>query len=202
LDNIRVFTKIYEEGYWGSNGKSHASYTGSSGPGSSISYNIDSYIPFVRKFIRENKISKVVDLGHGDWQSSHLIYDGLDVSYVGYDAYEKICRYNSKKYPAYTFIYCDFVKDIALVEKGDLFIIKDVLQHLCNRDIVDTLSYLINNKRFKYILITNCCEQEIDDEDIVNGGWRQLSVLKSPLSIFKPVILLKYHTKEVSLIRS
>ena len=42
-------------------------------------------IEFVRKFIKENAIHSVVDLGCGDWQFSPHIYHDLGVAYTGYD---------------------------------------------------------------------------------------------------------------------
>ena len=42
-------------------------------------------IEFVRRFIKENSIKSVVDLGCGDWQFSPYIYHDLSVAYVGYD---------------------------------------------------------------------------------------------------------------------
>lgn len=39
----------------------------------------------MRKFIKENAIQSVVDLGCGDWQFSPYIYHDLDVAYLGYD---------------------------------------------------------------------------------------------------------------------
>jgi SAM-dependent methyltransferase len=42
-------------------------------------------IEFVRKFIKENAIHSVVDLGCGDWQFSPYIYHDRGVAYTGYD---------------------------------------------------------------------------------------------------------------------
>ncbi len=205
FDNIKIFTEIYEKQMWGKNKSKDKSYNGSSGPGSSIDYNKNKYIPFLKQFIIKNNIKKVVDLGSGDWQSSHLIYNNLDIKYYGYDAYEKVCIANSKKYPEYNFIHLDFMKNIDKLEDADLCIIKDVLQHLCNKDINDLLEYLIKNKKYKFILITNCCHQRKNNEEIRNGingkNGRDLSVSKSPLNKFNPKIVLYYNTKEVSLIK-
>ena len=74
-------------------------------------------------------------MGCGDWQSSHLIYKDTDVSYSGYDAYEKVCINNNNNFPQYNFTHLDFVKDKHFLVNAELCIIKDVLQHLCNKDI-------------------------------------------------------------------
>ena len=86
-----VFTNIYENNSWGNNNNDN--YKGSSGPGSNIEYNNDTYVPFLKNFIIEKKILSVVDLGCGDFKCGKLIYDDLDISYTGYDAYEKMVEY-------------------------------------------------------------------------------------------------------------
>ena len=191
--NNDIFSKIYDNNIWNM-GK------GGSGEGSSIEYNKNTYIPFMRQFIEKNNIKKIVDLGAGDWQSSYLIYENLNIDYYGYDVYEKFVNENKKKYPQYNFIHADFIENKHILENGDLCIIKDVLQHLCNKDINDLLSYLVEYKKYKYILICNCCNQKNNNDNINNGEWRPLSALKQPLSIFKPQILFTYNTKEVSII--
>ena len=103
VDSTKAFTQIYEKSQWGSN--NNDTYNGSSGSGSSIAFNIESYIPKIRLFIINNNIKKVVDLGSGDWQSSQLIYKDLDVEYYGYDCYEKVCITNKKLYPQYNLDY-------------------------------------------------------------------------------------------------
>tara|TARA_B100001250_G_C19729578_1_gene757795 strand:+ start:75 stop:1250 length:1176 start_codon:yes stop_codon:yes gene_type:complete len=192
-ENNKIFSYIYDNNIW-NNGN------GGSGEGSSIENNINTYIPFLKDFIKKNNIKKVVDLGCGDWQSSNLIYDNLDINYTGYDIYEKIIKKNKSDYPQYNFIHLDFIHNTNILENGDLCIIKDVLQHLCNKDINNLLQYLVNSKKYKYIMICNCCNQTNDNQDIKNGEWRPLTVSKKPLSNYNASIIYKYFTKEVSLI--
>lgn len=196
--NIPIFTKIYEKEEWGKTYRKE--FSGSSGNGSTIDYNIKEYIPFIKKFIQENNCKKIVDLGCGDWQSSYLIYQEMNVEYIGYDAYQLLITTNQNKYPMYKFYHIDIVNDKEKIESGDLCILKDVLQHLPNKDIDTLLSYLIDNKKFKYIIICNCRNQELDNKDIVAGAWRQLTANMNPLKKFNPKILFNYNTKEVSLI--
>lgn len=49
-----IFTDIYINCIWGNNNRSE--YNGSSGSGSDIDYNINDYIPFLKKFILDNNI--------------------------------------------------------------------------------------------------------------------------------------------------
>ena len=43
------------------------------------------WITFLRRFIRQEGLRSVADLGCGDWQFSPYIYHDLHVHYVGYD---------------------------------------------------------------------------------------------------------------------
>ena len=61
-----IFTHIYEKKIWGNNKNNE--YTGSSGPGSNINYNKDTYVPVLKKFIVDNNIKNIVDLGCGDFK--------------------------------------------------------------------------------------------------------------------------------------
>jgi hypothetical protein len=80
-----VFTHIYENNVWGNNNSTN--YNGSSGSGSDIDYNRHNYIPFLKKFIIDNNIKTIIDLGCGDFRCGTLIYDDLDILYNGYDTY-------------------------------------------------------------------------------------------------------------------
>ena len=199
-NNIDIFTNNDENNIWGPASSKDSFYKGTSGDVSTENYNKNSYIPFIKQFIDKYNIKKVVDLGCGDWQSSHLIYNNIDINYTGYDAYKKICDNNSTNYPQYNFIHMDFIKDKNLLENGDLCIIKDVLQHLCNKDINNLLQYLVNSKKYKYIMICNCCNQTNDNQDINNGEWRPLSSSKKPLNNYNATIIYNYFTNGISLI--
>ena len=122
--------------------------------------------------------------------------------YIGYDAYGKLIKYNSSNYNSnkFSFIYLDIYNKKKEIKSSDLCIIKDVLQHLCNNDINNLLTYLITNKCYKYILLCNCCNQTNDNIDIINGGWRELNSTMLPLKKYNPIKLFTYNTKEVSLI--
>ena len=178
---IKKFTEIYESKLWGDN--RNDKYHGSSGGGSCINYNIDTYIPFIKKFITNNKIKTVIDLGCGDFACGSLIYDDLDILYTGYDAYKKVIDYNSKTYDPlkYNFYHLDFCNSKEEILSGDLCILKDVLQHWETNYIYKFLDYVCKNKIFKYILITNCCDQMEDNSDLDKNSFRHLSCKFLPL---------------------
>ena len=198
----KIFTDIYENNKWGNNNIDE--YKGSSGEGSDINYNKDNYIPFLKKFITDNNIKNISDLGCGDFRCGYLIYDDLDIQYTGYDTYKKIIDYNQEKHkllkPKYNFEHLDFYNNKENIITGELCILKDVIQHWCSSNIYNFLDYLVENKKFKYILICNCCAQKHDNNDIKNGGFRQLSCDYLPLKKYNPIKLYNYNSKEVCII--
>ncbi len=79
--------------------------------------------------------------------------------------------------------------------------LKDVIQHWSLDNIYTFLDYLVNHKKFKYILICNCCNQKCDNTDIKNGDFRPLSCDYLPLKKYNPIKLYNYHSKEISVIK-
>lgn len=193
----KTFTYIYENNIWGDNKNNN--YKGSSGNGSTINYNKNTYIPFLQNFINDNNIKTVVDLGCGDFVCGPSIYDNLDILYTGYDVYKNVIQHNSTT--KYEFIHLDFYNNKEQIKDGDLCILKDVLQHWSLDKINIFLEYIVESKKFKYILITNCCNQHIDNTDILVGQFRPLNCSFFPLKKYNPIKLYNYDTKEVSLIQ-
>jgi hypothetical protein len=196
----RIFSHIYENKLWGNN--NHNEYKGSSGDGSGVDYNKKDYIPFLKNFIKTKNVKTVVDLGCGDFRCGELIYGDLDVKYTGYDAYKKVVECGEKSFSneKYTFRHLDFCNKKEEIVGGDLCILKDVIQHWSLRDIYSFLDYIVSSKKFKYILICNCCNQTQDNTEIQTGDWRELSCDKFPLKRYCPKKLMRYQTKEVCVI--
>ena len=197
----KIFTNVYETKLWGDN--NNIEYNGSSGGGSTLDFNKDTYVLFLKQFIIDNKIKNVVDLGCGDFICGKLIYDDLDISYTGYDTYKNVIDYNSTQHllPKYSFIHLDFCNNKKKIINADICILKDVIQHWSLNNIYNFLDYIIQNKKFKYILICNCCNQYHDNTDIKDGDFRPLSCDYLPLKKYNPIKLYNYHTKEVSVIK-
>ena len=203
-----LFTKIYETNAWGSS--ISTDFDGNSGGGSAVNSNITTYIPFLRSFITDNQIKSVVDLGCGDFRCGPHIYDDLDVSYFGYDTYEKVITCHKKTFfdsKKYTFCHLDFSIHPDEIVGADLCILKDVLQHWENfDDIYRVLDSLTTSKKFKYIMIVNCSYQDKDgykeNKMYGPGVFRPLSARFLPLQKYTPTIIYKYGSKEVSIIRT
>lgn len=171
--------------------------------GSSINYNKDSYVPFLKKFITDNNIKNIVDLGCGDFRCGKIIYDDLDILYTGYDTYKNVVDYNLNKHLSskYSFIHLDFCNNKENIISGDLCILKDVIQHWPLDNIYAFLDYLVKHKKFKYILICNCCNQTKHNTDTTTGGFRHLSSEYFPLKKYNPKKLYNYNSKEISIIK-
>jgi hypothetical protein len=191
---------VYEHKLWGNN--NIAEYNGSSGGGSTINYNENTYVPFLKKFITDNNIKNIADLGCGDFICGNAIYNDLDIIYNGYDTYDKLIEYHKSTNinTKYNFIHLDFYNNREKIISGDLCILKDVIQHWSLQSIYNFLDYLVQSKKFKYILICNCSHQRRDNTDIQIGDWRPLSYKYLPLKKYNPVLLYNYQSKEVSVI--
>lgn len=193
IDNIGIFTYIYQNKIWGDAENDYLK--GSSGPGSSVESTAEHYTPLIRKFIEEHDVKSVVDLGCGDWQSSSQVFEGKnDVKYCGYDAYENVILHNTRKYPNHEFHFMDIVKDIVKVKNADLYILKDVLQHLNYDSIYYMLDNIIKFKKAKYILITNDTT-DMNYADIKNGGYRPINWEGFHFMKYVTESLLKYNIK-------
>ena len=195
-----IFTKIYENKIWGDNQNNY--YSGSSGGGSCLKNN-EEYIKIVKNIIKEYKINTIVDLGCGDFQIGRLIYDDINVLYTGYDTYKKIIDYHITQYPEpkYTFKHLDFYTNKDSIVEGDMCILKDVLQHWAINEIYTFMDYLVESKKFKYILLVNCCNQTIDNQDYDKTRCRPLSCNFLPLKKYNAIKIDSYHTKEISIIK-
>lgn len=200
MTHEEIFTSIYNRCFWGSN--QDKKYNGSSGQGSALHYNKIAYIPFLKTFIREHNIQIVVDLGCGDFRCGSTIYDDLDIKYHGYDAYKCLIDKHLEEIisPKYTFYHLDFFGKKEEIISGNLCILKDVLQHWSTDDIYIFLDYLIETKKFNYILITNCSHQHSVDREINTGEYRPLTCEELPLKKYGAVKQIIWDTKEVSLI--
>jgi 2-polyprenyl-3-methyl-5-hydroxy-6-metoxy-1,4-benzoquinol methylase len=176
MSNKEVFSKIYKEDLW----------HGGSGAGSKLE-NVKEYVEVLQKYIDKPEVKTVLDLGCGDWQFSKFL-DLSSVSYLGVDVVESVIESNSTSYSASNIKFIS--RDITTYEvpKVDLIICKDVLQHLCNKDVVTILVKIITSSKFS--LITNDFKPEnTENKDINNGDYRCLDLTLSPFYLDVVTIL-------------
>lgn len=158
-----TFSEIYEKNVWG--GAAGEFY---SGEGSTEKY-AARYAETVKKFIAENNVKKVVDLGCGDFRVASQFVSG-DFHYAGCDVVPNLIEHLNKTYGNENVeFYC---RNIVVDElpDGDLCLIRQVLQHLSNREIERILA---NVKKYKYLIVTeqypNPKKQIVPNLDIPHG---------------------------------
>jgi SAM-dependent methyltransferase len=139
-----IFGDIYRDNKWGG-----AQGTFNSGSGSTRTH-ADVYAGAVRKFVRENGIRRIVDLGCGDFTvGSRLLEPGVE--YVGVDIVPELIEHNERRYGSASvgFVCRDIIGDA--LPDGDLCLVRQVLQHLSNDQIAGVLR---NVSRYRYTLVT------------------------------------------------
>ena len=139
-----TFGEIYEKNAWG--GAEGEFY---SGDGSTAKY-ADAYAEAIRKFIAENKIERVIDLGCGDFRVASKFVSGA-FHYTGCDVVFSLVKHLNETHKNETteFRCINIVEDE--LPDGDLCLIRQVFQHLSNAEITKVLQ---NAEKFKYLIIT------------------------------------------------
>lgn len=200
-----VFTNIYDKEVWGK-GKG-------SGTGSSIDY-CKRYVEFLEKFLIDNKIKRVLDLGCGDWQFSQHVNWGKS-KYVGLDVVKSVIRANKRQFTTTGIKFK--VTDISkpnLIEpylKDDVrqvILIKDVLMHWNDKEIIKWMKkfYKLIGPNH-YVLITNNYKHMRSPHkndlprELDKYSWSPLDSQKKPLIKWNPEVVFKYRVKQVSLIK-
>jgi hypothetical protein len=141
-----VMKQIYDQHLWG--GKEFDFY---SGIGSHNPYTVNLYIKGVIDFLEShNNLITVCDLGCGDFNiGQHLIK--YTKTYIAIDIVESLIERNKKLFKAdnLEFHCLDISKDE--LPDADCIILRQVLQHLSNSEILQIIRKL---KSYKYIILT------------------------------------------------
>jgi len=146
-DHKKIFSKIYDQNVWGNPNSESPFY---SGTGSDDSYT-ETYSSMIAKFIAEQGIDSMVDLGCGDFRVGRRILDKANIKYTGVDVVPELIEYNISKFSGgkINFKRLNIVNDN--LPPGELCTIRQVLQHLSNKDIQKVLRKC---KQFKYLIVT------------------------------------------------
>ena len=171
-----TFAELYERNEWGYG----------SGVGSLPLNNVD-YIKFIRMFIEHNNVRSVLDLGCGDWQFSRFI-DWAGVAYIGLDIVPEVIALNQKLFGRANISFAVLPPEMEL-PTIDLFICKDVFQHLPNNLIRRYIDLF--KARSCFLLITNdhWPAEELTNADIAEGSWRPVRLDLPPFSEVAPIVL-------------
>lgn len=155
--------QVYEKQLWGTNGTLYYSGQGSHDP-----YIVAPYIKAIRAFLDtfKNKM-RICDLGCGD----HNIGSYLTMyasSYTGVDIVPDLILHNNLKYGGdlVNFVHLDIAQDD--LPQADIVILRQVLQHLSNSEILQIISKLY---QYKYLVLTEHLPNGdfIPNLDIISG---------------------------------
>lgn len=172
-----TFTEIYQIGAWGVN----AQGIGHSGCGSTYQ-NVYPYLQFLENFIKMNNITKVLDVGCGDWTfSQHMNWK--NVEYTGIDIVKNVIEKNQASFETENIKFFHHDLTTENLPAAELLICKDVLQHLSNENII---AFFKKTDDFKHLIITNDVDPNSyssTNPDILNGDHRFLDLTKEPFNI-------------------
>ena len=166
-----VFSDVYERDLW----------NGGSGPGSAPE-NSEVYRRFLQEFLDGFDYPvKVVDLGCGDWRIGELM-DWSGVDYVGVDVVPEVVEANRRRDTPdnVSFVCLDALVDD--LPEGDVLVVKDVLQHWPNADVLRLLDAA--EERFTFTVVTNDVSSKSHpakvNSDIALGDWRPIDIERAP----------------------
>ena len=149
LSSCDIFSKIYKKGVWGISVDPLQPFF--SGGGSRDDLIIAPYIKTIKNFILQLKTKpSVVDLGCGDFFVGSQIREYCG-EYTACDIVPEIIEYNKEKFKS---LNVEFkVLDLALdsLPCADIVIIRQVLQHLNNKQI---LQFIPKITKYKYAIVT------------------------------------------------
>jgi len=145
----KVFTEIYRQRKWGTPGGG-AEFD--SGLGTSHSEHVDAYISSFKALAVQKGFNggRFVDIGCGDFRiGSQLVpFSG---SYIGLDVVKSLIDRNKRLFGSkdVMFQYADAAQDS--LPQGDICFLRQVLQHLSNRQIATILRKV---SQYQHVLIT------------------------------------------------
>ena len=191
-NNSEIFDEIYQKGYWG---RSNDGLT-SSGDGSHNPKLIFPYINSVKNFLSDKDFSIIVDIGCGDFNIGKNFVNYAN-RYVACDVSEFILRRNVKRYSSYNnleFKKLDLGVDMPPV--GDICILRQVLQHISNQDIISFCNRVNSHNPYKYLILTEhlpLIEKFTFNLDKPSGPKTRLGI-GSGVILHKPPFNLKFKT--------
>lgn len=144
-----AFTKAYRNKLWGhAEGEEFFSGAGS------LEEFTTSYVNWICRFITKHQIDTIVDLGCGDFKVGRRICGAVAVNYIGADIVSDLISYNQSRFGNNTTCFkCMNILNDRLPE-GDVGLLRQVLQHLSNKEISQVLANCI---RFPYLIVTEDC---------------------------------------------
>ena len=149
LSPKEAFTMVYMDGLWGKSENPNQKFF--SGTGSHAGDVVSTYVSAIETYLKSlERKPNVVDLGCGDFAVGSKIRR-LCANYIACDVVEPLISYNVEKFKQLDveFRVLDII-DSDLPD-GDLVFIRQVLQHLSNKQISKLLPKL---NKYKHIVLT------------------------------------------------
>ncbi|MEJ6792606.1 MAG: class I SAM-dependent methyltransferase [Lacinutrix sp.] len=158
-----AMAQVYSNYLWGNNNTLFYSGEGSHAPEL-----VKPYIDSVSSFLKSFKIPLVVcDLGCGDFNIGSKLLQNTK-KYIGVDIVPDLITYNNNTFKAeqLQFICLDIAVDN--LPPGDCAILRQVLQHLSNKEIQQILSKLT---QYNYVVLTEHLPEGhfTPNKDIISG---------------------------------
>ena len=194
MSRKETFQDIYKNDRWWFAEQGYASKDFFSGPGSYANELVNPYVSLVRKLVSEKGIKTIADLGCGDFNIGSRIAP-LVTGYIGCDIVPELIDQKRFGNDGCKFVCLDIVDDD--LPAADLCLIREVFQHLSNKEIMMVLPKL---RKYKYVLITETIisSEEGINKDITHGRYRGVSLEKAPFCMTGTEMLRLEHPHEES----
>lgn len=168
------FSLIYKARWWDEQGES------ASGPGSTLEFT-HSFRSDLEAFLRERRISVLLDAPCGDWNWMKELRSPSSMRYIGGDVVPQLVAQLRRQYENrdIRFLVFDITKD--KFPEADLWLCRDCLAHLSNADVNKALSNFCTSQ-IPLALISNYVGQA-PNQDIVSGGFRALDLTQPPFCL-------------------
>jgi SAM-dependent methyltransferase len=181
--NQEIFSKIYKKNYWG--GESDQEFY--SGEGTYVE-DLSLYTESLLKFIQENQIKSICEIGCGDFHVSKKLVENISVNYTGIDVVPDLVNHLNQQFASESinFICLDAASLNAKLPQVDLCIIRQVLQHLNNNQIHQILK---NTSHIPNLIITEHVPVNpvvYNSDKVTNGYIRLQNKIPSGIFLDKP----------------
>jgi len=176
-DRVSAFERIYEENRW-------LSTESRSGRGSTLDYTR----PLRRalaKYLEHLNVKILLDAPCGDFNWMQHLELPKGTSYIGADIVGRMIDELQKRHgsASRSFLQLDIVE--CALPKADLWLCRDVLFHLPNKDVLTVLENFANSA-IPYLLTTTYNLQK-HNVDVRPGGFRFLNLQAAPFLLPRPL---------------